>query len=94
MTYIIKEWKDIKQDFRQGSLLLGNGSSIAIDSRFGYQSILQHARDNDFLTEDIQKLFDFFRTSDFELILRLVWHASKVNDALQIEDEDKRTYDA
>jgi len=38
------------------------------------------------LPADVQQLFDFFQTHDFELVLRLVWQASNVNMALQIHD--------
>ncbi|MCQ9136860.1 DUF4917 family protein, partial [Streptomyces hilarionis] len=40
----------------------------------------------------VQRLFDFFETSDFELVLRLVWQASNVNRSLEIPDE--RTHQA
>jgi len=87
MPFNIQPWNDIAALYSNKTLLLGNGASIAVDNRFNYSSIIEHARDNSFLSQDIQQLFDFFQTSDFELILRLVWQASNVNRSLQIPDE-------
>lgn len=83
----IFEWKDIADNFCAGSLLLGNGASISIDERFGYKSLIDHAIENGLFTQDITQLFNFFKTSDFELVLRLVWQASNVNRSLSIPDE-------
>lgn len=87
MPFEICNWEDIAQNFYGGSLLLGNGASISIDNRFAYKSLLNHARENSLLTQDVQQLFNFFNTSDFEFILRLVWQASNVNRSLSIQDE-------
>lgn len=87
MCFRINNWLEIANNYYGGSLLLGNGASMAIDSRFGYSSIIAHARDHGLLTNDIRQLFDFFKTEDFELVLRLVWQASNVNRSLRIPDE-------
>jgi len=36
---IIKQWVDIKTDFEAGSLILGNGASMAVSGKFGYSSL-------------------------------------------------------
>ncbi|MDF0606669.1 DUF4917 family protein [Neisseriaceae bacterium TC5R-5] len=87
MPVKIHDWGHIAQHYRGGSLLLGNGASISIDARFGYSKIIDHARGHRFLPHDIEQLFAFFKTEDFELVLRLVWQASNVNRSLQIHDE-------
>lgn len=87
MPHRIYEWGDISGNYRAGSLLLGNGASMSIDERFGYTSLIDYARENGLLTQDVQQLFNFFNTSDFELVLRLVWQASNVNRSLLIPDE-------
>lgn len=87
MPFRIFEWEEIAQNYRRGSLLLGNGASMSIDDRFGYTSLIEHARENGLLTQDVLQLFDFFNTTDFELVLRLVWQASNVNRSLLIPDE-------
>lgn len=81
----IKEWNDIKTNYTE-ALLLGNGASISIDTSFAYGSLKQHAIDHGYFTEEVQALFDSFHTEDFELVLRIVWHAYFVNKALGIED--------
>lgn len=82
----IQPWTDLAPNYR-GTLLLGNGASIAVNRRFRYSSLLEHARNGGHLPEDAQRLFDFFDTEDFELILRIVWQASNVNQSLGIPDE-------
>jgi hypothetical protein len=81
----IYDWTDLEDDFSD-TLVIGNGGSIAIDSCFSYRSLLQAARDDKLITESIQKVFDYLETEDFELVMRLVWHAFHVNSALEIEE--------
>jgi hypothetical protein len=92
MPFPILPWAEISNNYRRGTILLGNGASIAIAPTFAYGSLLTHARENELLDGDVQRLFDFFETSDFELVLRLVWQASNVNRSLEIPDE--RTHQA
>lgn len=87
MQFRIFNWDEIAKNYCGGSLLLGNGASISLDGRFGYSSIIEHARQNGLLTQDVQQLFHFFNTADFELVLRLVWQASNVNRSLLIPEE-------
>ena len=84
MTNIV-QWNEIEEQFSGGSLLLGNGASIAVSSNFSYKSLFQAAKDNGFLTEPVQDVFDKFGVNDFELILRRLWQAKLVNEALGIE---------
>ena len=92
VPFPISQWSDISDQYQNGTLLLGNGASMAVAPSFGYGSLLDHARQNNLLTDDVARLFEFFETSDFELILRLVWQASNVNLSLEIPDE--RTHQA
>ncbi|EXG33066.1 DUF4917 domain-containing protein [Acinetobacter pittii] len=87
MTYQIYQWDDIKDQFVEGTLLIGNGASVALDPQFSYTSLKEYAEHNDKLDADILKLFREFDTNDFEYILRLVWHASIINNKLKIEDD-------
>ncbi|WP_407504006.1 DUF4917 family protein [Acinetobacter baumannii] len=82
----IKQWIDISEDFKDGALILGNGASMAIDSKFGYKSLLEYATENSLLNDDVRLLFHKYKTTDFELILRMVWTAFEVNKAFQIVD--------
>ncbi|ELA8132866.1 DUF4917 family protein [Vibrio parahaemolyticus] len=92
MPFDIFQWRDLEQEFAGGTLLLGNGSSRAVDERFRYESLKEHAIESGLLSEDVEALFEFFDTDDFELILRLVWQATNVNQTLDIRDT--RTRDA
>lgn len=92
MPYPISQWTQIAHYYYRGTILLGNGASIAVSSNFGYGSLLGHAQRSGLLADEVNRLFDFFGTSDFELILRLVWQASNVNRSLQIPDD--RTHQA
>jgi hypothetical protein len=86
MPHQIFQWNQISANYNRGTLLLGNGASIAVSPSFAYGSLLDHARQNGLLSHDVTSLFRFFGTQDFELILRLVWQASNVNRSLRIPD--------
>lgn len=88
----IHYWQSIADDYSRGKIILGNGASIAISENFLYDSLFSSSLDRELISPDIQQLFSYFDTRDFELILRLVWHASKVNSSLGISDD--RTYQA
>lgn len=92
MPYPVMQWAQIAPNYRQGTILLGNGASIAVSPRFAYGTLLAYAQEKGLLKDDVNRLFGFFETSDFELILRLVWQASNVNRSLQIPDD--RTHQA
>lgn len=81
----MKQWEDIKDDFNAGSLILGNGASMAVSDKFGYGSLFDEASRLGHLTEPVQKVFDSFGVTDFELVLRRLWQAKLVNEALNIE---------
>lgn len=83
MTNIF-QWSDIKERYHQGSLLLGNGSSIAVDSCFNYSSLYKKAIALGHLTSNVQAVFDKFEVNDFELVLRRLWQAKLVNEALEL----------
>ncbi|HBO5257770.1 DUF4917 family protein [Pseudomonas aeruginosa] len=85
MPHEIHNWPDIANDYA-GTLLIGNGASIAVSNSFKYNSILEFARNNNLMTANIERLFDYFNTSDFELILRIVWQSTYVNKCLNIRD--------
>lgn len=85
--YPIHKWEEIKDDYVDGSLIIGNGASIALHSKFEFSSLKEEAEKLELFNEDIVKLFEEFQTTDFELILRLVWHAKLVNTHLGIVDQ-------
>ena len=81
----IEDWSEIGDDFREG-LILGNGASIALHQGFAYQSLLEQARKRQFIKQDVRNIFNHLRTKDFERVLRMLWHTSKINRALKIKD--------
>lgn len=92
MPFAITEWNQIAAHYNRGTVLLGNGASIAVSPSFAYGSLLDHAQKNGLLSADVNALFASFGTHDFELILRLVWQALNVNRSLHIPDD--RTHQA
>ncbi len=83
MTEIV-QWNEIKDKFHKGSLLLGNGSSIAVDDCFNYSSLYEESVRLEHLTGNVQAVFDKFGVNDFELVLRRLWQAKLVNEALEL----------
>lgn len=81
----LHNWVDIRTKFRD-NLLLGNGASIAIDSRLSYRSLYEQVCRSGKVNDDLLRMFEHFRTSDFELILKLLLETSRVNEVLEIKD--------
>jgi hypothetical protein len=85
--YQINDWNNICAEYNRSTLILGNGASIAVSRQFNYQSLLEHAFNNNLLNnEHINELFYFFETNDFELILRRIWQAHNVNQIFRINN--------
>jgi hypothetical protein len=83
----IYEWNQISDEFTDG-LILGNGSSIAINDCFNYASLLEEARKQGLIGNDVSQIFKHLDdTKDFELVLRMLWHSSKINEYLDIQDQ-------
>jgi hypothetical protein len=82
----IHKWADIQEEFK-GAIFLGNGASIAVDEEFSYESLVEYAKGVGLLTPDVERIFEFFGTEDFELILRAVWQATNVNQTLGINGD-------
>ena len=90
MKFEIQNWADISAKYDQATLFMGNGASIAISDSFNYTSLLVEAEKSGNIKTQVAKLFGFFKTNDFELILRLVWQAAKVNQSLEVKDDATR----
>lgn len=85
--YAIKDWAEIKDNYENGNLIISNGASVALHQKFRFDSLKEEAEKLRLFNDDISKLFIEFDTSDFELILRLVWHAKLINKHLGIVDQ-------
>lgn len=84
-NYKIWQWDDIKDKF-DDTILLGNGSSIAISENFKYKSLFEYAKSNNLLIGETEQLFKKFETDDFEFILRILSQTNEVNKILNIDD--------
>lgn len=79
------QWEEIKDDYAQASLIVGNGASMAVSPNFGYGSLYDAAVELKHISKPVQDVFDSFDVNDFELVLRRLWQAKLVNTALDIE---------
>lgn len=86
----IHKWEDIKDRFTH-NLLLGNGASIAVHGDLSYRSLYEKACKSGVLTKNLQELFKYFHTTNFEVLLRLLLHTKLINQALEVNDEGKTT---
>ncbi|ABA56932.1 conserved hypothetical protein [Nitrosococcus oceani ATCC 19707] len=80
----LADWGNLAKENWQ-SLLLGNGFSINVWSGFNYDSLLQVARQDDLehqLNEESVTLFDHVGSSNFEDVLRILFHARMVDEQL------------
>ncbi|SMG01116.1 hypothetical protein BSIN_4148 [Burkholderia singularis] len=82
----IYEWADIRDDFKE-ILIVGNGGSIAVHEGFRYSSLFETAKKHGYISEGVRDVFNHFETNDFEFVLRRLWHAKLVSDALKLESE-------
>ncbi len=76
------DWQDIKNDFAQGGILIGNGFSQAVWQKFGYSSIYDAACSTNYVSNPLsaeeQRLFDSMNTRNFEMVLSRLSEASEV----------------
>lgn len=75
----IKQWDEIKEDFQGADILLGNGFSICLNSKFQYNRLFETFING--LDDYYSGLFNKFGKRNFEEILTLLVRAVKI-DAL------------
>ena len=78
-------WDKIKDHYHD-ILVLGNGASVAVDGVFGYGSLKERAESKDRITSDLTAIFKYLDTTDFELVLEMLWHTSNIIKALNMPD--------
>lgn len=88
----IKIWDDIKSEFQDGILFVGNGASIAIDDKFNYKNIREKGTQLGNITLEQNQLFDNLGTENFEIILEYLYKASKINKALNLDSDKPKQY--
>lgn len=79
----IYHWSEIKDDFREADIFLGNGFSININASLNYRSLFDHFLKT--LKPDEQVVFKSFSTTNFESILTKLSDASEVNRIFNYE---------
>lgn len=79
----ILQWNTISDRFNEG-LLLGNGASVAVHQAFNYVSLFEEATKRGHITPNVGEVFRSFGEHDFEVVLRKLWQAKLVNQALNI----------
>ena len=85
----LENWEDIKEEFKQGSLIVGNGFSIGINDKFAYESLQEEAK-KESLSENLCNLAEELRTgTNFELLLRQLYTTKIVNEKLDLDTEGK-----
>ncbi|MCJ7631912.1 DUF4917 family protein [Candidatus Bathyarchaeota archaeon] len=87
----LHNWSDIRDRFRH-NILLGNGASIAIDERLSYRSLYERVCESGRLNREIINMFEYFETTNFEFIMKLLLEASRVNEVLEIDDDKTNDY--
>ncbi len=83
----MKNWNDIKNEFENGLIFLGNGSSIALNKKFVYKDIREYASKNRYINDEVNNVFDKLDTVNFEKVLEYLYKASIVNEILKIDHE-------
>lgn len=81
----IINFSEVAQEYKT-NILLGNGFSISVSRSFSYNSLKEEALNRGHFTSQETALFDAFDTVNFELVLKHLHDAIKVNSALSIPD--------
>ena len=77
-----------KTQQKDKSLLLGNGFSIAQNPNFGYKNLLE--KSNLAPKSPIRKIFQEFKTVDFEIVIHALEHTAKVLEAYAASKSSKK----
>jgi hypothetical protein len=80
----IKSWNEIKDNFADSNLLLGNGFSINLHNKFIYDSLFEKFVSS--LEDDQKKIFESFKTTNFEIILRDLQTSKKIDELFGIDN--------
>lgn len=82
-------WSDIAEEFK-GTLLIGNGGSIALSNNFSYASLYKFGVERNHITPEIKDVFNILsKTGDFERLLRRLWEADFINKKFNIAEVEQ-----
>lgn len=65
---------------------------MAIDKRLSYRSLYEEVCKDGKLNDDLLRMFEYFDTTSFEFILKLLLEVSRVNEVLGIKDNKTEEY--
>jgi hypothetical protein len=85
------DWNEIS-DGEWKNIILGNGFSINIWEKFGYKTLFELAKSKDTdepLNEDCIALFNHLGSTNFEDVLRIIYHAKLVDNQLGSPQKDE-----
>ncbi len=83
---MLNDWNEIKEQYENYEILIGNGFSINFDERFRYTNLFQKFIDS-LKTPNEQELYQSFETSNFELIMSQLLTAKSINEKFGINSE-------
>ncbi len=83
------KWSDIANEFKD-TLVLSNGASIAVDTRFDYQSLLEEAKEANLINNSVDEVFNYLGTKDFEFVLWTLGFVSDINQKLKVETQSAK----
>jgi hypothetical protein len=74
----VQNWNDIKNPFKDGSILIGNGFSINISNNFGYKFLYKKGRE---FLKDTKNIFKKLNTYNYETALWNILNSKNVVEA-------------
>jgi hypothetical protein len=83
----LKPWAKVIDSEDWDSLILGNGASIAVFKSFDYKSLYRFALKQGLLNPGVKSIFNYLKTTDFELALEMLWGAHVTNRLLGVKND-------
>lgn len=75
-------WCNIESNFENGSLIIGNGTSIAIHHSFDYTGLYEESIKQKLISKEVSDIFTLFSTKNFEVILKHLGRAASITELL------------
>src|SRR5437870_2670223 len=70
MNILLSSGDNIRSNFINGNLIIGNGASIEIHHDFDYRALHSEAVNRGFITGNASDIFSQFSTTNFEIVLK------------------------
>src|SRR5690554_6401112 len=86
----IKDWKTIKNNYENSSLLLGNGFSLNFSQTLSYKSLYEDSINT--CSEKAKRLFKVLETENFENVLESIDNAEIVCNVLDLKSNSFKKY--